>query len=208
MSRGTAPRLLMESDVKLAGDVLAQAFMNDPLHRQLYPNPGQRVRCVPEMYRVLARAAVMGRLAKGVGDPLAAVALWTTPKSGDLGPRLFIRAGALRLLFTPLAFSLRRVTPVFRAAERIHNWNVPEPHVYLQVIGTRPEAQGQGYGAALLRDVCAYADAAGLHTYLETMTYGNVALYEHFGFSVLEEVEFPGIDLRLWGMKRPGNLYG
>jgi ribosomal protein S18 acetylase RimI-like enzyme len=204
MNDAKTPRLLSLPDAAAAGAVLAQAFVNDPMHTGLFPNEEQRARQVPKLYAMLARASVRGQFAWGIGDPLAAVAIWTTPTSGDLGVWQFLRAGALGLI-VPLMAAFPRMLPLFREAARIHEQALPEPHVYLQVLATRPESQGQGFGAALLRRVLATADAEGLPAWLETMTPGNVPLYEHFGFAVAGSRTFPNTGLTLWGMRRPAS---
>ena len=77
-----------------------------------------------------------------------------------------------------------------------------EPHWYLAVLGADPAAQGQGHGAALLRSGLAQADAAGLPVCLESSKPTNLPFYEHFGFTVREEVRLPGGGPVLWAMRR------
>jgi len=70
------------------------------------------------------------------------------------------------------------------------------------LIGADPAAQGQGQGAALLRSGLAKADAAGLPAYLESSKAANLPFYEHFGFTVREEVQPPENGPTLWAMWR------
>lgn len=77
-----------------------------------------------------------------------------------------------------------------------------EPHWYLALIGADPAAQGQGQGASLLRSGLAKADAAGLPAYLESSKAANLPFYEHFGFTVREEVRLPQDGPTLWAMWR------
>jgi ribosomal protein S18 acetylase RimI-like enzyme len=79
----------------------------------------------------------------------------------------------------------------------------PGPHLYLQTIGIRPEAQGQGLASRLIRPFLAEADRRGLPCYTETVTPENVGLYEHYGFRVVEMRHLPGLGLTLWGFYRP-----
>jgi GNAT superfamily N-acetyltransferase len=67
-----------------------------------------------------------------------------------------------------------------------------EPHWYLPWIGVRPEAQGRGLGAALLRRGLARADRDGLPAYLEATNRRNAALYARHGFEALGTVNAPG----------------
>ena len=61
------------------------------------------------------------------------------------------------------------------------------PHIYLWLLGVRPQAQGLGIGSRLLRAGLERADAQGLPVFLETSTPENVALYRRHGFEVLSE---------------------
>ena len=63
----------------------------------------------------------------------------------------------------------------------------PEPHCYLQSIGVRPGYQGQGLASGLVRPFLDEADSRGISSYTETMTPSNVGLYEHFGFTCVEQ---------------------
>lgn len=93
--------------------------------------------------------------------------------------------------------------PLFRDTVETAAKHTPqEPHWYLAVIGADPAAQGQGHGAALLRSGLAKADAAGLPAYLESTKPSNLPFYEHFGFTVREELLLPGDGPVLWAMWR------
>ena len=46
------------------------------------------------------------------------------------------------------------------------------------------------------------ADARRMAAYTETMTLGNVTLYEHYGFKVMECYVVPDTELRIWAFSR------
>jgi ribosomal protein S18 acetylase RimI-like enzyme len=197
------PRLLTPADAARAGEVLARAFRDDPLNVYLYPGMDQRARRTPPLYAFFARLGIGEQLAHGVGEPLASVAVWNAPGAGAMRPGALLRARPWRLVFSPVVFAAVRLWPVFSQFDRMQKQYAPEPHFYLQTIGTLPEAQGRGYGAALLRAMIAEADAARLPIYTETMTPSNVPLYEHFGFVTREEYAVPKTSLRIWCFTRP-----
>jgi ribosomal protein S18 acetylase RimI-like enzyme len=74
------------------------------------------------------------------------------------------------------------------------------PHFYLGEIGTRAEAQSQGLGSLLLREVLDRCDRQGLGAYLESSNIRNVPFYERHGFVVMSELEVaPDCTLRpMW----------
>jgi ribosomal protein S18 acetylase RimI-like enzyme len=82
--------------------------------------------------------------------------------------------------------------------------HIKEPHFYLFVLGVDPPRQGRGIGKALLRELNARADAAGVPCYLETEKAINVRLYESVGYRVVSDGTVPGLgSVRLWTMVRP-----
>jgi ribosomal protein S18 acetylase RimI-like enzyme len=84
----------------------------------------------------------------------------------------------------------------------VHSRLAPFAHVYLQSLGVDPAFQGKVHAGRLLRHMLARLDAAGTPCYLDTLDEQNVALYEHFGFSVVETTKVPGSDAPMWAMLR------
>ena len=79
----------------------------------------------------------------------------------------------------------------FDAMER-HHASVPRDHWYLSVLGTDPDRQGKGIGAALVQPVLDLCDAEGLGAYLESSKESNIPYYRRFGFEVSGELRFRG----------------
>ena len=75
-------------------------------------------------------------------------------------------------------------------------------HLYVFLFATDPASQGQGLGSVGMRAALRVADARGVPTSLETMTNKNRALYEHFGFKVVGQIEVPECDDPWYGMIR------
>ena len=75
-------------------------------------------------------------------------------------------------------------------------------HLYIFHVGTDPASQGQGLGSVCMRAALRVADARGVPTALETMTNKNRALYEHFGFKVVGQIEVPECQDPWYGMIR------
>lgn len=83
------------------------------------------------------------------------------------------------------------------------------PHLFLETMGTHPDHQRGGFGAAVLRPGLELADQSGLVCALETSTEGNVAFYRTVGFEVVHHrvVADRKLDQRgpdVWTMWRPG----
>ncbi len=162
---------------RLAG-TLAAAFGDDPLFSYLLP-PGvrSRDRRVRRVFEVDgARSLAHGGLWTTADGDGAAVWFppehWRGTSREDLRELpAWLRIGGRQM----------RAFQGVRSALYAHHRELP-PHWYLLYVGTRPERQGQGLGAALLDAVLERCDADGLPAYLEATCPRNVPLYRRHGF--------------------------
>lgn len=178
----------------LVGRTLARAFDDDPMMRWFFPDDSSRGAVLGRYFTtIFTRQYVHHGVCERTGS---AAAFWVPPEA---------RAKAVPdgETIQELMSILGERAPLFRDAVEAAAGHTPqEPHWYLALIGADPAAQGQGHGAALLRSGLAKADAAGLPAYLESSKPSNLPFYEHFGFTVREEVRLPGGGPVLWGMWR------
>ena len=157
-----------------------RAFADDPVMRWLHPDdetylaPGGEV----------LRQAMTGWLEHGevwCTDDGVGVAVWIPPGRPDThvdDPTAEPPSPELRERFEIIGPLLDAHTP-------------DEPHWYLQLLGTHPDWQRGGVGAALMGAMFERADAEGLPCHLETETEVNVAYYRRHGFEVTGEFDVP-----------------
>jgi ribosomal protein S18 acetylase RimI-like enzyme len=173
---------------------LHAAFMDDPVLNWAFPEEEKRLRYGGRFFEMHARRLVPGGLswrADGGG------ALWAAPGRGRESPLEMLRLA--RDTMRGLGIHGARVG---RGMLGIESKHPKEPHLYLAVVGVRPERQGQGLGSALLQPGLANADRLGLPAYLESSNPRNVSLYERHGFEVREEAHLPQ-GPPMWLMWRP-----
>ncbi|MFF4104753.1 GNAT family N-acetyltransferase [Streptomyces sp. NPDC001903] len=194
MSITNTPKTATIDDTSLIGRTLALAFDDDPMMRWFFPEEAARAAGLGRYFStIFTRQYVQHGVCEYTG---AAAAFWVPPGAQDKAVPDAETIGELSGILGDRA-------PLFRqAAEAAAGEGPQEPHWYLAVIGADPAAQGQGHGAALLRSGLARADAAGLPVYLESSKPANLPFYEHFGFTVLGEVQLPGGGPTLWPMRR------
>ncbi|MGK5640724.1 GNAT family N-acetyltransferase [Streptomyces sp. URMC 126] len=188
------PAAATADDAESISRFLARAFDDDPMMRWFFPDASSREASLSAYFStIFTRQYVRNGACERTE---AAAAFWVAPEAQekavpdaetiqDLVALLGDRAG----LFGEAVETAARHTP-------------QEPHWSLALIGADPAAQGQGQGSALLRSGLAKADASGMPVYLESSKESNIPVYEHFGFTVREEMRLPGGGPTLWGMWR------
>lgn len=196
-------RRLGMADADSAAEVLARAFMRDPLWQYLIPNLHARIPVLRQSFRATVPLYAANRQVYGYGDPLDSVAIWRAPGQRTRGVRALLNPSALSLVFSPFVGIFNRAIPIFTQFDRMHAQYVSGLHFYLSTIGVVPDAQGRGRASQLIKPILEQADAQRRGVYTETMTPSNVPLYEHYGFVCQERFEVPGTRLNIWSFYRP-----
>lgn len=160
-----------------AGTVLGRAFAEDPVWNWLLRG-SDRERRLTRVFSVFARSAARGAGSQVLVTPDAsAAAVWLPPdawrttwrETARSAPALLdgMRGGALRGLRLQAAL------------ERHHP---RQPHWYLELLGTVPEARGKGTGRQVVEPVLDRCDDQRLPAYLESSNPRNWSFYERLGF--------------------------
>jgi ribosomal protein S18 acetylase RimI-like enzyme len=183
-----------------ARDVIARAFVDDPLLRWIFPDPLTRLECTAawmglfvEEYLLHARVDTIT-----VDGCVGGVALWRIPGNSTLPhpeqPSIPGLLGALvgvdhqqAVGLALRAFSLARPST---------------PFAYLQFLAIAPEHQGRGLGRRLIDDGCNAAASAGLPVYLETTNPRNLSFYFSLGFAVVNQFTLDHAGPDAWCLAR------
>ncbi|MGW8361383.1 GNAT family N-acetyltransferase [Streptomyces wedmorensis] len=194
MPIANTPKTATIDDARMVGHTLASAFGDDPMMQWFFPDAATRESSLGRYFTTLFTRQYG---LHGVCERTeSAAAFWVSPEGTD-------KAVPDDETIQELVAILGDRAPVFREAVMAAAEHGPtEPHWYLAVIGADPAARGQGHGSALLRSGLAKADAAGMPVYLESSKPDNLPVYEHFGFTVVDEFALPGGGPTLWAMKR------
>jgi GNAT superfamily N-acetyltransferase len=193
-------RAARRDEAALLGEVLADAFAEDPVFAWLIP-PHLRGRdhrmCT--FFTSMSRGYLrLGKPCYLTGDASAA-ALWAAPGAWAMPfSQIIVEAAPNGLAFRRRLFRALRTQ---LQIERLHAAQSP-PHWYLGYLGTRRDRQSQGLGSQLLREVLPGADTEGVPAYLESSNERNLPLYERNGFRVIGELRALGHGPTIWRMWR------
>lgn len=114
----------------------------------------------------------------------------------------FIRYGGIRMT-RKLGFgSLRRIMHYedYSATVRLQATHGEEWYLYNIVV--RPDAQGTHLASKLIRPMLDFCFEHDKPMYLETHSCKNVAMYQHFGFQIMNDACIPGTEVTHWGMMK------
>lgn len=195
-------RPLTFADIEPAADIIAQAFMNDPLTSFILPVKSTRYYTLKTFFRIYGEINIRNGRGYGAGDPLKGVAYWQPPGQDSLSISIKAASRLLPLIFTSYPFGILRARPILRATERMHRQYAPGDHYYLDNLGVLPSAQGKGWSSKLIRPILEQADAQKVTAYTDTTSRANVRFYEHFGFECVEESAIPGTGVTVFALRR------
>ncbi|HTR70678.1 MAG TPA: GNAT family N-acetyltransferase [Mycobacteriales bacterium] len=199
MNASIGVRRATTADIATLARTLSSAFRDDPVTNWLLPPglPG-RDRRLHQMWARTVRAYLRNAKPAYLTADGRGAALWAPP--GTWLPR---NADLVRDLLPMLAIFRGSLPRASRMQTQIVAAHPRHPkHWYLFAIGTHLDAQGQGLGTALLREVLDRIDLAGEPAYLESSNVRNVPLYERHGFTVVEEMTIDGGGPTMWRMWR------
>lgn len=111
-------------------------------------------------------------------------------------------AGFLRHGICSLWRHLPRIVRYSLLCESVYRRHRDHNTWYLYDLAVDPLYQGKGIATQLLQPMLAYLDRTGTKCYLETHDAKNVAMYEHFGFELVESPRMPHAELRHYAMLR------
>lgn len=166
-------------DWKILGDILGEAFADDPVNQWIFGND----RAIQSLFRIMADDIYTREGFCHLAGSEAATMWLPMGVTPDLSP-----FGLFRFMMSQMRWgekgALKRGMAAGKEMERYH----PDtPHVYLFAIGTTKAGRGKGLGKALLRPVLDRCDAEGWPVYLENTNPANAGFYGAHGFERMAE---------------------
>lgn len=196
-------RLLEESDVDAAVEVLVSAFSGDPLlvwACGARERAGMAASCRHNCVIWSQERSAYGTFEAG---RLVAVALYHKPGEHPSSWRS-LRAGFWRMPFAAGWVATQRIIHTFGVADRFKaSLLAGRPHFYLDTLGVHRSVARRGIGPRLLLESLAdLRRAEPAPCFLFTHLPENVKLYQRLGFEVIGECAVPKTPITFWGMRQ------
>jgi GNAT superfamily N-acetyltransferase len=183
-----------------AAGTLARAFWDYPLNRYFYPDTKEREQVALLRFKSAVRQSVFYGEAYATSDFMEGVALWLPSRYLEINFWQRIRCGDIGRRIKLSKASKEREKIFHSYAYPLHRQLVPEDHMFLWIIGVRPEFQKSGFSSRLIKPMLSRLSDEKSPCFLETHDEKNVSLYQHLGFNIIDESMIPGTSLKHWAM--------
>jgi ribosomal protein S18 acetylase RimI-like enzyme len=182
----TAPK----SDTARIAAVFLSAFQDDPFMLSLFSPARDIQKAMDADFRyVIEKARVNGVIFR-TSAAYEGVSIWCLTGFPRSTFSLNMRIAWFMLNQFKVA-DLKKFVSFYLKVEKSHTRIIRRPHYYLELLGVDAQFQGMGYASKLINPVLAHADRSRRYCYLETQNEKNVALYQHYGFEVMDTIQ-PG----------------
>lgn len=173
---------------------MTRAFAADPVYRWIHPDDREWAHAGPRFFATLIEH--FRRHGTALRTPCgSAILLASDPGAVAAWPQLSLAAR--------LALGLgRRIARGIRVGAALERLRAEEPHHYVAILGTAPEARGRGLASGLLGGAAARSEVQGIPLRLETASEANVSFYARHGFEIADEATVTSAGPRLWALRR------
>lgn len=183
---------LDESHIESAAEQLSRAFRNYPVFVYVFPDDSERKEKLPHFFKSMVHKGLLQGEVYASSPAMEGVTVWLPPGI----------PGGLSKTFEVDGEAFDRFAYYGKSVYGVREKHAPAQHWFLELIGVVPELQGKGYAGRLLRPMIDRVDRECLPCYLDTEVDENVAIYQRYGFKVVDDTIVPGTGVRSWGMLR------
>ena len=196
-------RILGAGEADEVVDVLCESFYDYPVMRYVLGHENARydsqLRTLIDFFVAARRLRGEPLLGIGSGAPMVATAIVSHVGVGEMPAEL---ATVRDATWAELGDAARLRYEAFGAA--CAPFVPDEPHLHVNMIGVRRNAQGRGHGRRLLDHVhrMSRENSASSGVSLSTEDEANVSFYQHFGYEIVGHAVV-GPHLQTWSFFRP-----
>lgn len=197
---------LSKENIKSASLVLSRAFYNDPEIAWQIPDETKRRDKLHHLWIMILKLGMKYGEVYAPSENLEGVAIWYPPNHFERSTWRYIINGGFNLLFKIGSKSIKKLMFCQAVKDSIRKAYMKFPYWYVETLGIDPNYQGKGYASKLLKPMVKRIDNENVLIYLDTNQEKNVSFYEHFGFTILEEIIIPKTNIVNWSMIRISEL--
>jgi GNAT superfamily N-acetyltransferase len=204
---GAHVRPLRHAELEEAGNLLGDAFADDPLMQHAFPDRDRRRDQSRSAFRWNVRYGALYGHVFVAGDPLLGVAIVLDGGAEHFTDEQMDLSGYSLIADDVGDEDWSRFEGVtmagFAEADDALHGAVPQSHWYLDAIGVATRARGHGTGSALLDAVRDHAASDARPVALLTFQPTNVPFYLARGFQLSCQGTTQTSDMAYWGFRTP-----
>ncbi len=194
-------RRIDEKLIPAAIETLSSAFRHDELYKFVVPDENVRTEFLRNFFAFRIRYGMKFGEVHTTSENCEGIAIWIPYRNRRMTFPRIIRSGGLSTMRAIDATTRKKLMSIQEFADKARE-RISEPYWHLSPIAVHPAHQGQGLASLLIRSMLERLDREPSACLLETQNYRNVAMYERYGFSVVDEETIPTSEVRHWVMWR------
>jgi ribosomal protein S18 acetylase RimI-like enzyme len=192
-----------KKDIRRAAGVLTEAFRDDPIWTAVCEGEADVQKSLRAIFEMAVRFGLAYGKVLAPSNDLEGIVAWVPGEYDDMTFRQLFRSGGLWAAMRIGRTAAKRMGPAFKPITEYRKAHLKgRKHLYLLVFGVPSEHRGKGFGRQLISAAIADSERLGLPLYVGAGSDDNVALYEHFGFRIVEKIALPAVGLHDWEMVR------
>jgi ribosomal protein S18 acetylase RimI-like enzyme len=186
---------LQKRDLNKASALFSQSFNNYPIFNYIIPDPEYRKAKLKYLGHFLLRLGFARGEVIGPSNKIEGVSIWLPPKGSKSSSLHPIRAGLLNLFVHVKPGTISRFIEVGKIKGKMRAQIIKGQYYSCDMIGVDPLFQRQGFGRKMIEAKLLEFDREEIPCYLETSKQENIAYYERFGFSQINEYKINDVDV-------------
>ncbi len=126
--------------------------------------------------------------------------MWVHSDYSEMSTWQMIKFGALKALYKLGVKDMNKAEKFMEFSANTQAALISEPHYHLTWLAVEPELQKTGIGTELMHAVLDKFSQENMKCFLDTQDKENVDYYKRFGFRLIKECQYAGLDVPFWGM--------
>lgn len=204
MTRELSVTLIDFKNISKVLDSVALAYEDYPMFNYLVKGNSKST-SIKRIIQSSIMANNVDYIGLSFGENNEAVALFIKPNYKGAPALPFLFKGGFKLIFKHSLSIVYRLMNYEKFAMKIKDKYTNHNCWYLYSLTVHPKYQHTGLATKVMQPMLDFFDATGQSCYLETNKDCNIAMYEHFGFKLMEKGFIPNTDVVHYAMRREPN---
>ena len=196
--------LFKNKDVDRVLDSVALAYENYPMFNYIVSGKS-KAGSIKQIIKSSILASKVDYIGLTFGENNEAVAIFIKPNYKGAPALPFLFRGGLKLIFKHSLGIVFRLLNYENYAMKVKKKYSDDNCWYLYSLTVHPDYQHTGLASKVMQPMLDFFDATGQSCYLETNKDCNIAMYEHFGFKLMEKGFIPNTNVAHYAMRREPN---